>query len=188
MKKKDLHQMHGKLVIIGTVVALLATTISTSFTLIYATKYRAIKNENDTLRNGYKKHVLQPHETLTSDHFSLKVEEIKTDKDGLPPYLLVPEGYKFITLTLSVKNMTANDQLFLPEEHLYLRDGSGMKYDLTATKDVQQPVAGTIVVGDTIKGQVGYLVPDAGNDYKVYFDPYGDDFASVGVIDISSLL
>ena len=186
--KHSTHVHHSRALFAGVTIALVATSISVAITCIYVSRYNSLKEENSVLRDGYKLRVMRPDETLTSDYYSLKVEKLVADKTGIPQYLPVPQGYKFITLTLSVKNMTASEQLFLPENHLYLRDDNGMKYDLTGTIDVTQPIAGAIASGDMIQGQVGYLVPDDGRSYKLYFDPYGDDKAGLGIIDLSTIL
>lgn len=186
-KSRNQHP-YSRILIAGVVLALIATCSSVTATIFYAKRYASLQKDYDTLKNGYKVRLFQPNETVMTDNFSLSVTEVKTDTEGIPDHLPVPEGYKFLTLTLSVKNMTASEQLFLPENHLYLRDANGMKYDITATKDVEQSVAGPIVSGDTIIGQVGFLVPNIATSCRMYFTPYGSDSADVAVIDISSLL
>ncbi|HMT18810.1 MAG TPA: DUF4352 domain-containing protein [Candidatus Saccharibacteria bacterium] len=187
MKESKKHPQH-KLLTIGTIVACLLAITSSAGALVISRNYERIKKENDLLRNGYALKTWQPNELISTDQFQLTVTGVKTDREGIEKYLPVPEGYKFLTVELTVKNMTDSEKWFLPEAHMYMKDASGQRYDLTATKDVQTSIAGPIAAGDTTKGQVGYMVPDNESTYRLYFEPYGEDHAKVAVIDLSSLL
>lgn len=188
MKKKQIPHPHHNLITVAAIGAVLLTLGSLIGALTISKRYNALKKENDSLKNGYSLRTWQPNELVATNQFQLTVNGVKTDRDGIEKYLPVPEGYKFLTIDLTVKNMTDAEKWFLPEDHMYLKDVSGQRYDLTATKDVQQSIAGPIVAGDTTKGQVGFLVPDNNSSYRLYFEPYGEDRAKVAVIDLSSLL
>ena len=170
------------------IATILMTFVSIAATVVLALKYQSVSNENSQLKTGYALQKWQPKQEVITPVFGITVESISVDDKGVPPQLQLPEGYVFIVVDLTVRNLAADEKLFLPQDHLYIRDEAGLRYDLTAAPKVEKSVAGAVVAGDKIRGQVGYMVPKDQKNLTLYFEPYGDGAGKTAAFDLSSLL
>ncbi len=166
-------------------ICLVLVLVSLLATVVLAVKYDRLQKDYNLLKNGNSTKIWQPNQEVLTNHFMLKVNKVLIDEVGVPEHLPAPEGTKFVTVDLSVKNMTDSDKLFIVHDHMYVRDESGYRYDSAVAPNVTVGIAGTIAAGDTAAGQVGFLVPKTTTDLKLYFEPYGEDTAQTVIIDIN---
>ena len=164
------------------------TIVSISSTVYLAVKYQDVLDENNFLRVGYALQKWQPKQEIITPNFAITVEDVSIDDKGIPQHLPLPEGYVFVAVDLSVRNLTGDEQLFLPQDHTYVKDETGFRYDLTAAPNVVNSIAGAVMSGDKVRGQIGYMVPKDQKNLTFYFEPYGSGAGKTAAFDLSSLL
>jgi hypothetical protein len=152
--------------------------------VFYFQKYNEANQELQTIKTGYELKSWAIGQEVETPDFKITVNSVKKDEVGIPKYLPTPEGFMFVTLDLNVTNKTSEDKLFLPVNNTYLRDNQGNKYSITASPQVEETIAGSIAVGDTAHGQIGYLVPTNVDSLKFYFEPYGENGGNTVAIDL----
>jgi hypothetical protein len=170
------------------IAAILMTCVSITATVLLAIKYQKVVDENTSLKTGYTTEKWQPKQEILTPNFGITLEGVDVDDKGVPDHLPLPEGYIFIAVDISVRNVTAEEKLFLPMDHTYIRDESGLRYDLTAAPNVETGIAGSVMSGDTARGQIGFMVPKGQKNLTFYFEPYGDGAGKTAAFDLSSLL
>jgi Domain of unknown function (DUF4352) len=141
-------------------------------TLLYQSKYTNALQELSDYKNGYSLSTNELGTTAETPDFNITLNSVTYDDKGLVGYIVPPEGMQFVAVDLSVKNKTSSDKMFLPIDSTYVKDQTNIKYFLTTAPNVQEGVAGTVAAGDTVKGQIGYLVPKATTKLNFYFIPY----------------
>ena len=164
------------------------TLVSLSATLYISAKYNKLANENASLKTGYSVQKWQPKQEVKTPNFAITVEGLVVDDKGIPEHLPLPEGYVFVAIDVTAQNLTAEEKLFLPQDHAYIKDERGMRYDVTAAPNVENGVAGAVLSGDKIRGQIGFMVPEGQKNLTFYFEPYGDGAGRTAAFDLSSLL
>lgn len=83
-------------------------------------------------------------------------------------------GKKFVLVDLSVQNPTTESRPISSLAQMKLKDASGQQYQLdliavTAAKGT--PPDGQVAAGETIRGQVGYQVPQDASGLTFVFEP-----------------
>jgi hypothetical protein len=88
---------------------------------------------------------------------------------------------------VKIKNKTEKVVSFLPVLQTYLRDGNGVKYEITTAPNIKQAaVAGPIAPGDTVSGQIGFQVPVAVQGrLKFYYDMNAFGVHDLAIFDIT---
>lgn len=151
-------------------------------------KYNDVRDENKFLKTGHALQKWQPKQEVITPNFAITLEGVNIDEKGIPDHLLLPEGFVYIAVELSVRNLTGEEQLFLPQDHAYIKDQSGLRYDVTVAPNVEKGIAGPVIVGDKSRGQIGYMVPKGQKNLTFYFEPYGSGSGATVAFDLASLL
>ncbi|MCA9349127.1 DUF4352 domain-containing protein [Candidatus Saccharibacteria bacterium] len=179
------HQRLLRVVSFSAVAAVILTCLIAGLAL---RQNHRLKGELYDIKLGYSMHSWLPGESVETEVYRLKLEDVTIDKEGIPVYLPAPSGYMFVTVDLSIDNKSQQDQLFLPLNYTYLKDQTGKKYALTTVPNITNSAAGKIAAGDTVRGQIGFMIPITSTDLHFYFEPYGQDNSSIINFDISSYL
>ena len=160
-------------------------SVAANLWLMY--RYQGAQNEITSLRQGAELKTWSIGDVIETPEFSFTVHDVKVDTVGIPKYLPVPEGQKYVAVDVSLKNKTEDDNTFVPLNTAYLRDADNHKYDLSLAPTVEFTAAGRVASGDTIRGEIGYLVPAEAKELRFYVEPFANKSAMI-VIDISSKL
>jgi hypothetical protein len=158
--------------------------ISLAVTIVFVKRYDKLEKDFNSYKTGYSIKLWSVNDEIVTPKFILKINGLSIDKTGIPQYLPAPEGMDYVSVDLNVKNRTANDEIFIVQDHVYLRDELGNRYNPTVAPNVEKGIAGSIAAGDTAKGQIGFLIPESSQDLKFYFVPYGIEPADTVVIDL----
>ena len=92
------------------------------------------------------------------------------------------EGYKSIVVDLQIKNQGDDTLYFTGSNQIYLKDSTGQKYSedsLALPNDSDDHVVGSLEQGESIRGQVGFLVPEDAGGLIFVFDPDMFEFGKV---------
>ena len=76
-----------------------------------------------------------------------------------PPPFEAPQGYKFISLNLDIKNNSDQIFHFAPVLQTKIIDSNGNSYTMAPTTLVAPIKAGPISPGESVSGELSYLVP-----------------------------
>ncbi len=182
--KKDIYGVNVRRL----AVLLLVYVIASSALIAYIT----VQNSNLTkdvqdLKKGAPLTTWSIGDTVDTADFTFTLHDVKTNTTGIQGYLPVPEDKKFIVVDVTLKNKTADEQTFIPLTTAYIRDSQGKKYELTTAPDIQFTAAGKVASGDTIRGEIGFLIPRSEKSAKFYIEPFAARSPMV-VIDLSAKL
>ncbi len=162
---------------------LLTVTCGLLITTSLARKNSQLVQELQDLKTGYYMKSWAVGDEIDATDFKLTVNGVDVDSVGIPNYLPVPEGMEYLAVDISLTNKTSNENIFIPLNTAYLRDKNGTKYDLSLAPNVESSVAGRIAAGDTIKGQIGFLVPQSAEGLRFYFEPFAQS-SEIVVVDL----
>jgi hypothetical protein len=163
---------HSQILIIISMSAIIVVILAIFTTLHFQNKFNKLSVEFEQYKIGYQTKIFSLGDSIDTAEFSLVVNSVDVDNDGIPGYLPAPEGMKYLAIDISLRNKTDSENIFLPLFETYLRDSEGTRYELTVAPNVESGVAGRIAAGDTVKGQVGFLVPETANNLRFYFEPF----------------
>lgn len=105
-------------------------------------------------------------QSATGVSVSLSDENVITNS---PPPFEAPPGYKFIAINLDIKNNSDQIFHFAPVLQTKIIDSSGSSYEMAPTMLVTPIKAGPINPGESVKGELSYLVPDNISGAKYQF-------------------
>lgn len=97
---------------------------------------------------------------------SLSNEKVITNS---PSPFEAPPGYKFIAINLDIKNNSENIFHFAPVVQTKIVDSNGKSYEMAPTMLVTPIKAGPISPGESVKGELSYLVPENITEPKYEF-------------------
>lgn len=95
------------------------------------------------------------------------IQSLKTEKGTGPT--AAPAGKKYLIIDISFTNTSKKSVQILPSTQTYIKDANGRVYYLTPYALEQPFRAGELLPGDTITGELSYLVPEA-TSYTMYID------------------
>ncbi len=98
----------------------------------------------------------QPGTSITMGATNTKLDSV-TSADGTSIFK-APAGKHYLIIELSVKNISEKPINVFPSSDTYVKDVSGTVAYLTPYSLAQPFRAGQLLPGDTIKGQLSYLV------------------------------
>jgi hypothetical protein len=91
------------------------------------------------------------------------------------------EGYKSIVVDVQIENQGDGTLYFTGSNQIYLKDSTGQKYsdDSLALPSDSDHVVGDLQPGESIRGQIGFLVPKDAGGLIFVFDPDQFEFGKV---------
>lgn len=107
---------------------------------------------------------------IKKDGVVLTVNKIQYDQKGQFPFV-PPENAKFAKVNITVKNNSKNIFAFAPVLQTHLVDENNNKYDLAVSILDNPIVAGDINPGQSVTGDISYLIPANSKEQTLNFDP-----------------
>ena len=106
--------------------------------------------------------------------YSVAVTKATFD-NSIAPKLHLPDTERVLVLDVQVKNLSKQPLNYLPIIHTFLRDDQGNTYSFTPglTSNVMQ--AKLITPGETLRGELAFIVPSEYLPLWFYFDAKFDD-------------
>jgi hypothetical protein len=91
------------------------------------------------------------------------------------------EGYKSIVVDLQFENQGDATLYFTGSDQIYLKDSTGQKYssNSSALPEDSDYVVGSLQPGESIRGQIGFHVPEDAGGFIFVFDPDLFEFGKV---------
>ena len=113
--------------------------------------------------------VLPTNKTVDFGDFSLKISPQKLDRTPASGYSPA-SGHQILTLLVTVVNYSNQKVDFLPGLHSYIRDESGIGYNVVPAKLEYSFRLGQIYPNEVQQGQIAYEIPINYGDLRLYID------------------
>ena len=109
---------------------------------------------------------------VATELMSLRVESVREDPVGAPPY--VPrEGYSFVIPTFTVRNLSSTTRDLIPTLALYIKDDEGNVYNMAVAPLDGEGFGGPIPGYDKVRQEMAFEVRKSAKHLVLYFETGG---------------
>ncbi len=92
----------------------------------------------------------------------------------------VIEGKKGLVVRLNITNNTSSEQHFLPAHHVFIKGTDDSLYQMAPVAGIAEPiVAGAVAPGETLTGDISFMINETETDSWLYIDPRWNDMSPV---------
>jgi hypothetical protein len=127
----------------------------------------ALQIESATTPKQTTQALYTPGSQIVSGKAQFQIDNI-TYSNG-SSHFAAPEGKQYLILSFTLKNVSKETISILPANDTYVKDSNGNVYSLSPVGLDNPFRAGELLPGDTITGQLSYLVPKD-TPLKLYID------------------
>lgn len=86
------------------------------------------------------------------------------------------DNEKGLVLAIKVKNLSSGSKPFLPANQLFIKSRDGMIYQMRPVSGVNDAItAGDIPAGETLEGEVSFIVDKTAEQLRLFVDSRWDD-------------
>lgn len=162
--------------IVSILTVLLFVVLSTA--VYYRYKYVTVAVNAD---DYYAYQAWQPNDIVESRDIAFSFNGVRTDTTSIPGFWVLNSGEKYVIVDVSFKNKTKSDYQLSPVMSMKLIDDSGVEYGVTSAPAIANGLGGAVAPGVTVRGDVGFTVPESANKLSFRFEPYVASSAPITV-------
>lgn len=168
-KKKTLPTIwhNQNLHMIGAGLMLVILFLAVSSSLFYRYKYV----QQQTPSSSYPLATWQPGDIINEDRFIFSFNSARTDTQDIPHAWELESGNKFLMVNLSFKNLQNIDYQLSPITSMRVEGDDGVTYDVSSAPFIKDSLGGPVKPGQTVRGEVGFTVPETLTSGDFVFDP-----------------
>ena len=130
----------------------------------------------DTPTTAVAKHFKVGDNVKVGDTWNINVESVKTSP-GSEFNKPTKDGDVFLIITVSMKNLSAKEQIVSSIVQFSLQDTTGQKYNIGIDTDAGAALDGKVEATSPIKGVLTYEVPTSAKSFLFHFE---NDITSSG--------
>jgi Domain of unknown function (DUF4352) len=104
-----------------------------------------------------ERRAFQSGQAIRMPHYTMQVDALK--RQHTPLMMPIADTDSFLVVNIRITNTSTERLDFFPEPSTHLRDSHGLSYKMAPTRLTQPLQPGSIMNGESIDGQVSYLIP-----------------------------
>ncbi len=112
------------------------------------------------------------NETVQDKKLSFTTTSTKEDPIGAPGFWAPAPDETFLIINMSYKNKTNEVYHLSPINYMKLKDNNNQEFPVTSAPSLTQGFGGPVNPGETMTGQVGFIVKKSSKGLKLIFDPH----------------
>lgn len=162
-------------------VCLVAFVLLASLSAAVYYRYKYIQGSQANASNYYGYKTWSPDEIVVSRDIAFSFNGARTDKTTVPGFWDLEPDSKYVIVDVSFKNSSSKPYQLSPILSMKLTDDAGKDYSVTSAPAITKGLGGQVNPGETMRGEVGFTVPDPAKKFTFVFEPYVVSSAPISV-------
>ncbi len=159
----------------------IATTVLFMIAVFSAVFYRYQTIKLKTIVNTYQLKQWQPGEIIQDDRFSFSFNSVRYDTVQVPGFWELEQGKQFVIVNISFKNNSSITYQLSPITSMTILDDNANNYHVSSAVDIHNSLGGPVNPGETVRGEVGFTLPDSIHSGQFIFNPNLQDANQISV-------
>ena len=158
---------------------LLAVAVVAAGVLMYAGARQLNAQAVEPAASPTARHYLLSNEVGATGAYVARISQV-TETSAPDPAFAIDTAHTFLILNVAITNHLSGPVDFMPVNHLYVRDNEGGTFPMHPASSLTSPIAaGKLQPGQTVSGQVSFVIPKKLARPLLYVDPQWDDLAPI---------
>lgn len=121
--------------------------------------------------DSYNQQTWNEGEIIIDDRFAFSLNSVYSDTTEIPNFWELNDGDRFVLVNISFKNTSSVDYQLSPITSMQILDVVGNVYTVSSAPAIKNPLGGAVLPGVTVRGEVGFEIPEDVTQAKFIFNP-----------------